>query len=79
MTDGWFDGKPLEPIAKLEGVKVASPIIRRFVQISVPRQFDTDSAQGDKQSVGEKSGERRTEMMTIPRAEFPTRRFGCKF
>jgi putative ABC transport system permease protein len=36
VTDGWFDGKPLEPIAKLEGVKVASPIIRRFVQISVP-------------------------------------------
>ena len=38
VTDGWFDGKPLEPIAKLEGVRVASPIIRRFVQISVPQQ-----------------------------------------
>ena len=55
VTDGWFDGKPLEPIARLEGVKVASPIIRRFVQISVPQQSASESAEGDTQSGGETS------------------------
>jgi putative ABC transport system permease protein len=53
VTDGWFDGKPLEPIAQLEGVKVASPIIRRFVQISVPQPSSStttfDEASSDKE------------------------------
>ncbi|XZE21328.1 FtsX-like permease family protein [Pirellulaceae bacterium SH449] len=50
ITDGWFDGKPLEPIARMEGVQVASPIIRRFVQISVPpgsSHSDIEESKGD--------------------------------
>lgn len=35
-----FDGKPLEPIAKLPGVKIASPILRRYSNMTVKRIED---------------------------------------
>ncbi len=32
-----FEGKPLEPVAKLPGVKIASPILRRYSNMKVKR------------------------------------------
>ena len=32
-----FDGKPLEPVAKLPGVKIASPILRRYSNMTVKK------------------------------------------
>ena len=33
-----FEGKPLEPVAKLPGIKIASPILRRYSNMKVKRQ-----------------------------------------
>jgi putative ABC transport system permease protein len=38
VTDSLFSSKPLEPVAKMPGVKVASPVLRPYVQIAVPQQ-----------------------------------------
>ncbi len=32
-----FDGKPLEPVARLKGVKIASPILRRYSNMTVKK------------------------------------------
>lgn len=37
-----FDGKPLEFVAKLDSVQVASPILRRFSNMQVVRPADSD-------------------------------------
>ena len=38
-----FDGKPLEPVAKLPGVKIASPVLRRYSNMTVKRPQENGS------------------------------------
>ncbi len=35
-----FDGKPLEPVARLKGVKIASPILRRYSNMTVKKPIE---------------------------------------
>ncbi len=37
-----FDGKPLEPVARLPGVKIASPILRRYSNMTVKKLASDD-------------------------------------
>ena len=39
-----FEGKPLEPVAKLPGVKIASPILRRYSNMKVKRPLGNQPA-----------------------------------
>ena len=38
-----FDGKPLEPVAKLQGVKIASPILRRYSNMTVKNVQESET------------------------------------
>ena len=39
-----FEGKPLEPVAKLAGVKIASPILRRYSNMKIKKPVDASSS-----------------------------------
>lgn len=68
-----FDGKPLEPVAKLPGVKIASPILRRYSNMTVKRPQENGSPatpeelspQSDKKIGGKVAGRYRVQLLGV--------------
>ncbi len=68
-----FDGKPLEPVAKLPGVKIASPVLRRYSNMTVkrppengsPAATDDLSPQSDKKIGGKVAGRYRVQLLGV--------------
>ena len=60
-----FDGKPLEPIAKLPGVTVASPVLRRYLIMTVGAAPDANSAPVGPEAGTKKNTQHRIQLLGV--------------
>ena len=62
-----FDGKPLEPIAKLPGVAVASPVLRRYSNMTVggEPEVDPNTPQGSTEPESKKPVRYRVQLLGV--------------